>query len=77
MNLEVQLVEARRDNSRVEHLSDALVEVNIALYASYLVDGELEDAPFAILGGGLLYGDIESALGLDCGVLDLNQDLVE
>jgi hypothetical protein len=40
------------------HFAYALVEVHIALYSSYLIDGELEDAAFPVLGSGLLDGKI-------------------
>ena len=53
------------------HLSDALVQVHIALQRRDLLDGELQDPALALLSRDLLLGDIQGPLRLHSGLLDL------
>jgi hypothetical protein len=44
------------------HLANTLVQIHITLHLTYLINSELENAPFAIFCRGLLECDIEGPL---------------
>ena len=57
------------------HLPYTLVHVHAALYLFNLVDSQLKDTTFPFLRSSLLHRKIKGPLGLNSGLLDLNQNL--
>ena len=63
-------------SSVLSHLPNSLIHVHILPDRIDFIDGQLQDSPLAFLRGGLLSRDVQRALGLDRGLLNLDQDLL-
>ena len=60
---------------RSAHFTNALVDVHTVLYLADLTDCELEYTPFSLFICNLLASYAEGTLGLNGGLLYLDQDL--
>jgi hypothetical protein len=60
---------------RSAHFTDALVYIRTVLNLANLTDSELENASFSLFICDLLSSNAEGTLGLNSGLLDLDQNL--
>jgi hypothetical protein len=64
-----------RDDYDPAHFTDALVYIRTVLNLANLTDGELENTSFSLFICDLLSSNAEGSLGLNGGLLDLDQNL--
>jgi hypothetical protein len=68
------LLDAARKNA---HLSNALVHIHVVVHGIDFIYSQLKYPSLAFFARGLLARRVESALRLDGGLLDLDENLVE